>query len=208
MKQSNSVKKFIKCHNRAVGMIKRHWEAWKAGGAAWDESDDDLFRAGIVLSVAAMDAYFTDRFCEALVPYIKKEGLNKGLKELLSNSGMTLEKSIEMFDNKRPKRVMSNLVRRHLSTFVTQNFKTVDKLHKCIGFEKPVTLSAQDQSKRKRLLGSIEKLVERRHKIVHAGDYNQHGRLNQIEYQKTFKRILEIRVLVINIERLLAAEKI
>src|SRR5690606_21568566 len=100
MKQSNSVKKFIKCHNRSVGMIKRHWEAWKAGGAAWDESDDDLFRAGIVLSVAAMDAYFTDRFCEALVPYIKKEGLNKGLKELLSNSGMTLEKSIEMFDNK------------------------------------------------------------------------------------------------------------
>lgn len=189
-------------------MIKRHWKAWKVGGAAWDESDDDLFRAGIVLSVAAMDSYFTDRFCEALVPYIKKEGLNKGLKELLSKSGMTLEKSIEMFDNKRPKRVMSNLVRRHLLTFVTQNFKTVDKLYKCIGFEKPLTLSAQALSKRKRLLSSIEKLVERRHKIVHAGDYNQHGRLNQIEYQMTFKWILEIRVIVANIEKLLAVEKI
>lgn len=56
MKQSNAVKKFIKCHNRSVGMIKRHWEIWREGDEEWDESDDDLFRAGIVLSVAAMDA--------------------------------------------------------------------------------------------------------------------------------------------------------
>ena len=103
---------------------------------------------------------------------------------------------------------MSNMVRRHLSTFVTQNFKTVDKLYKCIGFEKPITLSAQELSKRKRLLGSIETLVERRHKIVHAGDYNQHGRLNPIEYQKTFKRILEIRALVENMEKRLVIAKI
>ena len=37
-------------------MIKRHWEIWREGDEEWDESDDDLFRAGIVLSVAAMDA--------------------------------------------------------------------------------------------------------------------------------------------------------
>jgi hypothetical protein len=116
---SNAYKKFVKCHIRAGGMIKRHWEIWRQNDDDWDESDDDLFRAGIVLSVAAMDSYFTDRFCEALIPYINREGVNKGLKELLSQSGLTITKSIEMFDNKRPKRVLSNMVRRHLSTFVT-----------------------------------------------------------------------------------------
>ena len=208
MKKSNAVKKFIKCHNRSVSMIKRHWEIWKENDDEWDESDDDLFRAGIVLSVAAMDAYFTDRFCEALIPYMNKNEINKGLKELLGKSGLTLAKSIEMFDNKRPKRVMSNMVRRHLSTFVTQNFKSVDTLYKCIGFEKPVTLSAQTKSNRKHLLRSIEKLVERRHKIVHAGDYNQHGNLNAIEYQRMFRKILQIRVLVANFEKILADQKI
>jgi hypothetical protein len=155
-----------------------------------------------------MDSYFTDRFCEALIPYINREGVNKGLKELLSQSGLTITKSIEMFDNKRPKRVLSNMVRRHLSTFVTQNFKTVDNLYKCLGFEKPITLAAQELSKRKHLLKSINKLVERRHKIVHAGDYNHHGNLNAIEYQRMFRKILEIRVLVGNMEKVLAEAKI
>ena len=127
---------------------------------------------------------------------------------MLSNSGLTLAKSIEMFDNKRPKRVMSNMVRRHLSTFVTQNFKAVDNLYKCLGFDKPITMSVQQLSKRKHLLKSIEKLVERRHKIVHSGDYNHHGNLNAIEYQRMFKKILEIRVIVGNTEKILAAEKI
>jgi hypothetical protein len=205
---SNAYKKFVKCHIRAGGMIKRHWEIWRQNDDDWDESDDDLFRAGIVLSVAAMDSYFTDRFCEALIPYINREGVNKGLKELLSQSGLTITKSIEMFDNKRPKRVLSNMVRRHLSTFVTQNFKTVDNLYKCLGFEKPITLAAQELSKRKHLLKSINKLVERRHKIVHAGDYNHHGNLNAIEYQRMFRKILEIRVLVGNMEKVLAEAKI
>lgn len=205
---SNAHKKFVKCHNRAVGMIKRHWEVWRQEDGEWDESDDDLFRAGVVLSVAAMDAYFTDRFCEALIPYVNRNGINKGLKDLLCESGLTITKCIEMFDNKRPKRVLSNMVRRHLSTFVTQNFKTVDNLYKCLGFEKPITLVAQDLSKRTRLLRSISRLVERRHKIVHAGDYNHHGNLNAIEYQRSFKKILEIRVLVGHTERVLSGEKI
>ncbi|WP_156962455.1 HEPN domain-containing protein [Salinisphaera hydrothermalis] len=180
MKQSRAAKKFVRSHDRSVRMIKRHWEIWRSSDKALDETDDDLFRAGIVLAVAAMDSYFTDRFCEALIPYIRQNGLNKQLKQLLSDSGLTLGKSIEMFDNQRPKRVLSNMVRRHLGTFVTQNFKTVDKLYQCIGFAKPVTLSAQEFTYRKRLLRSISTLVERRHKIVHGGDYNQHGRLRAI----------------------------
>ncbi len=207
---SNALKKFNKCHGRAVGMIKRHWEIWREAddNDEWDESDDDLFRAGIVLAVAAMDSYFTDRFCEALTPYIKRNGTNSGLENLLRKAGLDTGTAVSMFDNKRPKRVLSNMVKRHLSTFVTQNFKSVNNLYKCIGFEKPITIIAQEKAKRKHLLKSIEKLVERRHKIVHAGDYNSHGNLNAIEYQRLFKKILELKLLVTNVDKALRDEKI
>ena len=31
----------------------------------------DMARSSIVIAVGAMDIYFTDRFCESLIPYIK-----------------------------------------------------------------------------------------------------------------------------------------
>ena len=37
----------------------------------------DLLRSAVVLSVSAMDAYFTDKFSDLLVPYLKKKGATK-----------------------------------------------------------------------------------------------------------------------------------
>ena len=34
----------------------------------------DLVRASIALAVAAMDAYFTNKFTEVLIPYLKEKG--------------------------------------------------------------------------------------------------------------------------------------
>jgi len=172
-------------------MIRRHAEAWKEdadGGNS--EAYDDLFRAGIVLSVAAMDAYFTDRFCEALIQYIKKNGLNPKLEKLIQDAGFDTETAIKLFENKRPKRVLSNMVRRHLLTFVTQNFKKVDSLYLCLGFEKPITVSARKKTKRKNLLRSLQILIERRHKIVHSGDYNQFRQLNEVNYRRLIRRMM------------------
>lgn len=214
MKQSGAYKKFIKCHQRAMGMIRRHYELFaehidnREENPEWDEAHDDLFRAGIVLCTAAMDAYFTDRFCEALIPYIKKNGLNPSLNKILADAGFDTEAAISMFDNKRPKRVLSNMVRRHLSMFVTQNFKAIDKLYKALGYEKPITYLAQQRSRRKSLLKSLDKLIERRHKIVHAGDYNQHGRLNEIHYSRLVRKIIEVRKLVQCVDAELADAKI
>lgn len=208
MKRSKSYKKFLKCHDRAVAMVRRHYNLWNDSEEEWDESHDDLFRAGIVLVVSAMDAYYTDRFCEALIPYIKKNGLNDSLEKLVVNAGLNTEKAIEMFENKRPKRVLSNMVRRHLETVVTQNFKKIDKLYLCLGYEKPITFQAQEFSRRKRLIKAVEKLVERRHKIVHAGDYNKHGRLNPINYYRMLKKFIELRKLVQSTDAVLENDKI
>lgn len=191
-----------------MDMIRRHWEFWRANDDEWEEAHDDLFRAGIVLSVSAMDAYYTDRFCEALTPFIKRNGLNNNLEELICGAGFCTEVAIEMFDNKRPKRVLSNMVKRHLATVVTQNFKSVDGLYKCLGFNDSFTKAAQGNSRRKKLLVSISKLVERRHKIVHTGDYNQFGNLNPIEYNKLVRKIIELRKLVYSSDVLLEIRKI
>ena len=189
-------------------MIRRHQEFWRNNDEEWEEAHDDLFRVGIVLSVSAMDAYYTDRFCEAFIPYIKKHGLNKNMEELLCQAGFDTVCAIEMFDNKRPKRVLSNMVKRHLSAFVTQNFKAIDKLYKCLGFNDSFTKAVQGISRRKKLLASLNLLIERRHKIVHAGDYNQYGNLNGINYARMVKKIIELRKLVESSDKLLENRKI
>ena len=83
MKTSKAYKKFLRSHRRSIDMIRRHLYHYKNQHNKWSEYDDDLFRAGIIFSVAAMDAYFTDRFCESFDPYIRKFGLNKEMDKLL-----------------------------------------------------------------------------------------------------------------------------
>ena len=143
-------------------MIQRHHEIYREyvdsdDELEWDESDDDLFRAGIVLAVSANDAYYTDRFCEALIPYIEKYGTNKKLMDLLHSAGFNTENAVAMFSNSRPKRTLSNLVRKKLRTFVTQDFKTIDNLYKCLGYNKSFTTSAQGIARRKNLVTSTRK---------------------------------------------------
>ncbi|MGB5643155.1 MAG: hypothetical protein WBO16_08740, partial [Gammaproteobacteria bacterium] len=145
---SKAYDKFEKTFNRSFGMIGRHYNIFREfvdseEDVEWREEDDDLFRAGIVLAVSAMDAYYTDRFCEALIPFIEKFGTNNKLMDLLHSSGFNTERAVTMFSNTRPKRVLSNLVRKKLRTFVTQDFKTIDNLYKCLGYNKSFTTSAQ-----------------------------------------------------------------
>ena len=174
----------------------------------WQDEDDDLFRAGIVLAVSAMDAYYTERFCEALTPYIERYGTNKKLMDLLHGSGFNTECAITMFSNNRPKRVLSNLVRKKLRTFVTQDFKTIDNLYKCLGYNKSFTNSAQGIAKRKTLVKSVDSIIKRRHQIVHAGDCNTHGKLNPIAYHTYLKKMNDIEKLVSSSETLLKKKKI
>ena len=217
MKQSRAYKKFLRCHRRSIEMIRRHHTAFiahhenKDGNIKWHEErerHDDLFRAGIVLCTAAMDAYFTDRFCEALIPYIDLKGLNPSLEKTLKDSGFDTKTAVRMFNNKRPKRVLSNMVRKHRSKLPTQNFEVINKLYKGLGYDKTITHLAQEKSGRKRLLKSIEKLVDRRHKIVHAGDYNQNGKLNDIDYRLLYKKMLEVKKLVESVDAVLDENKI
>jgi hypothetical protein len=171
--------------------------------AEWDERHDDLFRAGIVLCISAMDAYFTDRFCEEFTKHVAaRPKLNKTMLDLITDAGLTTTKSLEMFNSKRPNRILSNMIRAHLSGRVTQNFKNIDELYVCFGY-KNFTKSAQGLLNRRNLLTSINGLIERRHKIVHAGDYNSRGQLNKIDYKMMLRKIVLVRKLVASCDNLM-----
>lgn len=195
MAHSRAYKKFIRTFDRSLKMVRRHLQLHEDGGE-WTEEEDDLFRAAIVLVVSALDTYFTDRFREALMPSINKNGCTPELEKLLSEAGFTTGKAIGMFENKRPKRVLTNMVKRYLERFVTLNFKSVDKLYKCLGFKKSFSHQVELKSRRRTLIKSIECLVDRRHKISHAGDYNQHNRLNPIDYAAMVRRFADVRLFV------------
>ena len=139
----------------------------------------DLLRAAVVLSVAAMDSYFTDIFAERLVPFLKRKGCNPKLALLLEKSGLDATVALELLSMDRPFRRVRTLIESHLELHVTQRIAIIDALFAAYGI-KNLCEHAEGKLKRKLLCRGIELLVERRHAISHDGDLNQHGKLAQI----------------------------
>lgn len=154
-------------------------------------STTDMARAAVVLSVAAMDSYFTDVFTERLVLFIKLKGTNQKLTELLAEAGLDTKAALQLFQTDRPWRRIRTLVANHLEKRTTQRFATIDDLFLGYGI-KGLCSHAERFAKRKTLLRSVQKLVERRHKIVHEGDMNAHRKLNDIDSTKIKTRIADV----------------
>ena len=158
-------------------------------------SFSDMGRASIVLAVSAMDQYFTRRFCELLVPFLKKEGPTEGLLEILSEAGFDTKEALIAIGMKRPYRRIRTLVEAHLDVYTTQRFEVIDKLFIAIGL-KNLCENAERKTKRKTLISSIERLVSRRHKIAHGGDVNSHGNLTEIDFKKLEKALNDLDLFV------------
>ena len=72
---------------RAKALIALHASLSPAQIAAMPDPND-LLRSAIALSIAGMDAYFTDRFSESLVRFLKKNGAKPDLISLLFGAGL------------------------------------------------------------------------------------------------------------------------
>jgi len=164
-----------------------------------DEEDkltyEDMGRAAVVLAVSAMDAFFTRRFSELLVPYLKSRGPTKGLTELLASAGLDTEEALVLIGMERPYRRVRSLASAHLARYTTQRFSAIDSLFSAYGLGQ-LCLNAMKRAKRKNLLRSVEYLVERRHNIVHAGDHNQQGRLVPFDFDEMKRRIAHMELFV------------
>lgn len=155
----------------------------------------DLVRSAIVLSVAGMDAYFTNKFIELLVRYLKKKGTTSELVKLLQDAGLDTVQALEMIRMERPYRRVRTLMESYFDRRANQKIDVIDRLFIAYGF-KDFCENAQGLKKRKNLVNKVEALVARRHEIVHRGDYNDHGRLRKIDADAFEKRIRDLQLFV------------
>ena len=151
----------------------------------------DTARAGVVLSVAAMDAYFTKKFSELFVPFLRAKGPTPDLVRMLEEAGLDVEQALEMITMERPHRRIRTLIDSHLERKAMQRFHVIDDLFKSYGLSN-LCENAQKRTRRKRLLRSIEILVERRHAIVHEGDLDRYGRLSSFDFKGMRNRVANL----------------
>ena len=162
----------------------------------------DLARASIVISVSAMDGYFTRKFGETLIPFLKKKGPTKGIVKVLEKAGFDITEAIRLLNMHRPFRRIRSLVEGYLDRVVAQKFAVIDELFLCFGY-KDFTHNVQKRTHRKRMLRTIEILIERRHDIVHDGDVDSMGRLKPLSIKQTRKRLKELARFVWYSERII-----
>ena len=162
------------------------------------EELSELTRTALVLGVAALDAYFTNKFVDCLVPYLKKYGPTDGIIEVMEKAGFDTRTALELLpkgSGERPYRKLRTLVDRHLDRHTTQRLDVIDRLFLSMGL-KDLCKNASAKAGRKNLCRRIEIAVERRHDVVHEGDLNAHGNLRAIDADDINGRLQDIKLLV------------
>lgn len=148
----------------------------------------DMGRAAIVISVAAFDDFHTRRFAQAVIPCLKKKGPTDLLVKVLSDSGITLKEALNLLTMERPNRRIRTYIDKYLADYTTQRFAAIDELFGALGI-KGFSAHVEKKAGRKIMRRSIEKLVLRRHEIVHGGDINQGGKLQKLDPDDAMMRI-------------------
>ena len=192
---------FKKTSARASALVALHGNLTSAQLAALPD-DRDLLRSAVALAVAGMDAYFTDRFSESLVKFLKKRGPTDGLTKILSDAGLDTKAALEMITMKRPYRRVRTLVEAYLADYTTQKQRVIDELFKVYGV-KDLCKHAQGIAKRRKLLTSVAAAVSRRHSIVHAGDLNAHDTPRPIDNKPASRYVKNIELFAVSCEAVL-----
>ena len=95
--------------NRTVSRSRKLLTIYKSGegascpGISEITSRDvcDILRSSVVFAVSAMDAYFTDKFADMVVPFLQKKGSTEKLVEVLSEAGLDTRVALELISMDR-----------------------------------------------------------------------------------------------------------
>ncbi|MCK6254942.1 HEPN domain-containing protein [Pseudomonas fragi] len=155
----------------------------------------DIIRGAIVLAVAALDAYVTDVFVEKLATYLKKYRPDETLVALLLKAGLDTREALSLLTMERPYRRIRNLVRSHYSQYTTQRFDVIDSVFLVYRLNK-LTDSAVRKTGKSHIKSRVGDLIDRRHEIVHSGDYNQANRIQDIDEARVKRWITALEDLV------------
>lgn len=196
---SKAKEKFDKTIARCNDMVHLYTHLKENGEAA----SQDILRGAIVLSVAAFDAYATDCFSEHFINYIKKYNIDNSIITLLTDAGFDVRFALDLIKTDRPYRKIRTIIDKHYSKYTTQRIKVIDDLFQLYHIDKITKNAAKKAGKKpETFLKSVERLVERRHCIVHDGDYNDHNRITNVT-STDIKRIETLKVLVDNMEEII-----
>ena len=176
---SESFEKFGKTIHRAwkiAGLRYGLIEHRVSIGGLEPEDYDDLGRASIVLSVAAIDGYFTDAFLERLISFMESKEPTDKLVEILGKAGIGTKEVLELLNKDNPHQRIKISIESYLEKFVTQKTEKVDDLFLAYNY-KNICNSAANKCGDENVLSALEEFVGRRHQIVHDGDYLKDGQL-------------------------------
>lgn len=202
---SNAYIKFNKTIERCKALVETYKQIKTFSLSNLDSSvvaTKDILRGAVVLAVAALDAYATDAFSEKFIIYIKHRTPDESLVKLLSNAGLDVKQALMLLSADRPYRKIRTMIEKYYSKYTTQKFEVIDELFLQYRIS-DITTNAERRSGFKRLKKSVALLIERRHQIVHDGDYNKRNRINDIQEAVVEKRISDLEILVKNMDYIL-----
>lgn len=191
MNRSKAYKKYSKTMNRAwimaglrYGLIENEVSIGNMSAGDYD----DLGRASVVLSVAAMDSYFIDAFIEKLIPFLKTKKPTPELIRRLEGAGFGIKDALELLHVKKPYNRIKKVLELNLEKYVAQSVYNINKLFLAYRLKKICSL-AERKCKSTTLIAQVEKLVKRRHEIVHDGDYTKSGKLRVYNQNQITKQV-------------------
>lgn len=155
----------------------------------------DIIRGAVVLAVAALDAYVTDVFVEKLATYLKKHRPDESLVALLLKAGLDTREALSLLTMDRPYRRIRNLVQSHYAQYTTQRFDVIDSVFLVYRLNK-LTDRAAKKTGKSHIKSRVGDLIDRRHEIVHAGDYNRANRIQDIDEARVKRWITALEDLV------------
>ncbi len=201
---SKAYDKFLKTIRRCESLVESYkkLQALDHANGVDVPTPKDIIRGAVVLAVAALDAYVTDAFSEKLVPYLKRYKPDEGLTNLLYDAGLDTKEALVLLSMERPYRRIRTLIETYYGSYTTQKFDVIDEIFKPYRLKK-ITDNAAKKSGRVSIKTSVGKLVDRRHQIAHAGDYNGHGRIVDIDEKQIGNRIKHLELLVTNMDEIL-----
>lgn len=200
---SNAYDKFLKTIRRCETLTSSYETLHKMNAADSDvPAPKDIVRGAVVLAVAALDTYVTDVFAEKLVAYLKRYTPDESLIDLLNEAGLDTKEALVLIQMERPYRRIRTLIQQYYYSYTTQKFDVIDGIFLPYRL-KNLSHNAAQKSGTPSIKRSVEKLVERRHAIAHAGDYNGHGRIVDIDEASIAKRIKHLERLVTSMDEII-----
>ncbi len=163
---------------------------------------DDLLRSAVVLGMAGCDSYFTHKFCDALVPFLKHHDPSKELLNMLEKAGLNTKMALELSMMERPFRRIRTLLERSLSHLTTQRTSAIDTLFGAVEL-KGLTGRVHSRARRTNLGKRLNTMADFRNEIVHAAHLNSHSKPKTISLDDVKSRLRDVALFVETCDRII-----